>query len=364
MAAPSILIVLHDFALGGTERVAVRLAAAWAERGAAVTIFAGADTGPLRALAGDRVEIILAEPPIPRGRGSRTRLARAARAFVAWRAFDGVFIPGNFHWPVAAALGGSGIPIVAQVSAALDKPQRGLLRQWAFEHRMRYLLRRVQAVVTLSDVARDQANSILRAPVATTIALPALADDNPPPTPTPTPIPDTRPPVVLAAGRLVPEKGFARLIAAFAVLPDRSARLVIVGDGPEADVLRRQTEALGIADRVELAGYVADIRPWLDTARLFVLASDFEGYPAVLIEALAAGRPVIATDCTPATRLLDSAGAGSVVPLGNTAALSQAITRMLDQSPPDPAQLAALVAHHRIGAVSAAYLDLFATVRA
>jgi len=360
MAAPSILIVLHDFALGGTERVAVRLAAAWAERGAAVTIFAGADTGPLRALAGDRVEIILAEPPIPRGRGSRTRLARAARALVAWRAFDGVFIPGNFHWPVAAALGGSGIPIVAQVSAALDKPQRGRLRQWAFEHRMRYLLRRVQAVVTLSDVARDQANRILREPIATTIALPALADDNPPPTP----IPDTRPPVVLAAGRLVPEKGFARLIAAFAVLPDRSARLVIVGEGPEADVLRRQTDALGIADRVELAGYVADIRPWLDTARLFVLASDFEGYPAVLVEALAAGRPVIATDCTPATRLLDSAGAGSVVPLGNIAALAEAIARMLDQSPPDPAQLAASVAHHRIGAVAAAYLDLFAAVRA
>ncbi len=360
MAAPSILIVLHDFALGGTERVAVRLAAAWAERGAAVTIFAGADTGPLRALAGDQVEIVLAVPPIPRGRGSRARLARAARAFVARRAFDGVFIPGNFHWPVAAALGGSGIPIVAQVSAALDKPQRGRLRQWAFERRMRYLLRRVQAVVTLSDVARDQANRILRNAVATTIALPALADDSAPPTP----IPDTRPPVVLAAGRLVPEKGFARLIAAFAALPDGSARLMIVGNGPEADALRRQTDALGIADRVELAGYVADIRPWLDTARLFVLASDFEGYPAVLVEALAAGRPVVATDCTPATRLLDTPGAGSVVPLGDTAALAQAIARMLDQSPPDPAQLAALVAHHRIGAVAAAYLDLFAAVRA
>ena len=122
--------------------------------------------------------------------------------------------------------------------------------------------------------------------------------------------------------------------------------------------------ALGIADRVELAGYVADIRPWLDTARLFVLASDFEGYPAVLVEALAAGWPVVATDCTPATRLLDLAGAGSVVALGNTAALAEAIARMLDQSPPDPGQLAASVAHHRIGAVAEAYLDLFAVVRA
>ncbi len=360
MAPPSILVVLHDFALGGTERVAVRLAEAWAKQGVAVTIFAGSDAGPLRVLAGNAVEIVVAEPSIPRGSGSRRRLAQAARAFVEQRRFDGVFIPGNFHWSVAAALAGSGIPVVAQVSAALDKPQRGRLRQWAFEVRMRHLLRGVEAVVALSDVARDQVDRILRRPVTTTIALPALSDDPAPPLP----IPETKQPVVLAAGRLVPEKGFALLIDAIAKLPRGTARLVIVGDGPEADALRRQSETLGLADRVELVGYVADIRPWLDAARLFVLASDFEGYPAVLVEALAAGRPVVATDCTPATRLLDAPGAGMVVPLNDSEALARGISAMLVQSPPDPEALAALVAHHRIGAVAAAYLDLFAGLRA
>jgi len=360
MAAPSILIVLHDFALGGTERVAVRLAEAWAKRGAAATIFAGSDVGPLRALAGEAVEIVIAEPPIPRGSGSRRRLAQAARAFVEQRRFDGIFIPGNFHWPVAAALAGSGIAVVAQVSAALDKPQRGRLRQWAFEVRMRHLLRRVQAVVALSDVARDQADRILRRPVTTTIALPALSDDAAPPLL----IPETKPPIMLAAGRLVPEKGFARLIDAFVSLPEGTARLVIVGDGPDADALRRQSETLGLGDRVELVGYVADIRPWLDAARLFVLASDFEGYPSVLVEALAAGRPVVATDCTPATRLLDTPGAGMVVPLNDSEALARSIAAMLAQSPPDPEALAGLVAHHRISAVASEYLDLFARLRA
>ncbi|WP_380780086.1 glycosyltransferase [Sphingomonas sp. R86520] len=356
----SILIVLHDFSLGGTERVATRLAAVWAAKGVHVTVFAGSNDGPLRVLAGDDVEVVIADPPIPRSRGSRARLARAARAFVAARRFDGVFVPGNYHWPVAAALSGRGIPVVAQVSAALDKPQRGRVQQWAFELRMRRLLRKVEAVVALSDVARDQANRILRRAVATTIALPALGDDVAPPTP----VPGTQPAVVLAAGRLVPEKGFAQLIEAFAMLPAAMARLVIVGDGPEADTLRRQSEALGIADRVELAGYVADIRPSLDTARVFVLASDFEGYPAVVVEALAAGRPVVATDCTPATRLLEAPGAGMVVPLGDSAALARAIAAMLDRAPPDPVKLAALVAHHRIGDVADAYLDLFAEVRA
>ena len=127
--------------------------------------------------------------------------------------------------------------------------------------------------------------------------------------------------------------------------------------------MRRQSRALEIADRVEFIGYVTDIRPWLDAARLFVLASDFEGYPAVLVEALAAGRPVVATDCTPATRLLDAPGAGTVVPLDDSEALARAISAMLAQSPPDPEALAALVAHHRIGAVATEYLDLFAALR-
>ncbi len=354
----SILIVLHDFSLGGTERVATRLASAWAVQGVQVTIFAGSTTGPLRVLAGDEVEVVAADPPIVRARGSRWRLARAARTFAAHREFDGVFVPGNFHWPVAAALRGSGIPVVAQISAALDKPQRGRVRQWGFEVRMRRLLRRVDAVVALSDGARDQATRILRRPVAMTIALPALGDDMA----SPKPIPATKPPIVLAAGRLVPEKGFARLVEAFASLPADAARLVILGDGPEASALRRQSEALGIADRVELAGYVTDIRPWLDVARLFVLASDFEGYPAVLVEALAAGRPVVATDCTPATQLLAAPGAGMVVPLNDSKALARGMAAVLAQPLPDTGALAALVAHHRIGDVAAAYLAVFASL--
>ena len=356
----SILVVLHDFALGGTERVALRLAAAWAAAGARVTIFAGADAGPLRSLAGPHVEIAVAQPAIDRSRGSRGRLGRAARGFAGRGRFDIVFVPGNYHWPAAAAFAGSGSAVVAQVSAALDKPQRGRLRQWGFERRMRWLLRDVAAVAVLSDRARRQSDRILRRAAAATIALPALGDAAAPPLP----IPDGAAPVIMAAGRLVPEKGFARLIAAFAALPRREARLVIVGDGPQAQALRDGAERAGVAERVAFAGYVADIRPWLDVARLFVLPSDFEGFPAVLVEALAAGRPVVATDCTPATRLLvETPGAGAVVPVGATAALTQAIAGMLDRVPPDPHALAASVARHRIGPVARAYLDLFAAVR-
>ena len=355
-----ILIIIHDFALGGTERVAVRLANAWVEHGRGITILAGSGSGPLRTLVEPGVAVVLADPPIARAHGSRRALARVARAFATARRFDTIFIPGNFHWPVAAALAGTGSSVVAQVSAALDKPQRGRMRQWGFERRMRTLLRDVDAVVTLSDPARDQADRIMRTPVARTIALPALADAVPPPLP----LPEVRPPIVLAAGRLVPEKGFARLIEAIAALPPETADLVIVGDGPQAGALVALAKTLRVEDRVTFAGYVADIRPWLDRTRLFVLASDFEGYPAVMVEALAAGRPIVATDCTPATRLLAGSGAGRVVPIGDADALGRAIAAMLAAPAPDPDALAARVAHHRIGPVSREYLDLFAAVRA
>jgi glycosyltransferase involved in cell wall biosynthesis len=59
-----------------------------------------------------------------------------------------------------------------------------------------------------------------------------------------------------------------------------------------------------VADRVRLPGYVPDIRPWLAIARTFLLTSWYEGYAAVIVEALGAGRPVVSTDCTPAAREL------------------------------------------------------------
>ncbi|WP_181008360.1 glycosyltransferase [Sphingomonas montanisoli] len=351
-------IVLHDFALGGTERIAVRLAVAWVEAGARVTIFCGSMNGPLIGLLHHSVEVISAKPAIPRGPGSRRKLGKAAAAFWSRQPVDALFVPGNFHWetvPATAALPAEIRPaIIAQVSASLDKPQRGRLRQWGFGLRMRRLLQGADAIVALFDQARDAADRIAGGRRATTIALPALADD----VTSPRPIPSNR--TIMAAGRLVPEKGFADLIDAFALLDDHDARLVIVGDGPDRKVLIDRAAARGVSDRLILPGYVADIRPWLDDARLFVLSSHFEGYPAVMVEALAAGRPVIATRCTAAAApLIEGSGSGAVVPIGDPAAMARAIAAQLKAPDPDPRMLADCVAHHRIGPVAEAYMALF-----
>ena len=352
--------MLHDFALGGTERIAVRLASAWAQAGAPVTIACGSSDGAMRALLDPRVTVIPADPPIAREPGSRRRLATATAAILARHPVDVCFLPGNFHWPVAPALARltPAPALVAQVSAALAKPQRQRWKQPLFELRMRWLLRDAAAIVTLSDAAAEQARRIVRGVPVETIPLPALPDN-------PLPLVSSAQGnhTILAAGRLVPEKGFDLLIEAFALLDDAEAALVIVGEGPDRARLEGLIARRGLDDRVRLPGYVADTRPWLDRSRLLVLPSRFEGYPAVLVEALAAGRPVVATDCTPATaELIDDPAAGRVVPLDDTPAMAAAIAALLALPPPDPVALAARVARHRIGPVARAYLDLFARV--
>ncbi|WP_174273971.1 glycosyltransferase [Sphingomonas bacterium] len=353
----SICIILQDFALGGTERIALRLARAWSAEGRAVTIFCGEAKGPLAGLIeGAAVRIVVAPGRIVRGHGSRLRLGRAAAAFLQGEPHAACFIPGNFHWPAippVAGLAGTVRPhIIAQVSAAIRKPQRRGLRDLFYRWRMRRLLRRADTVVTLSEQARREAAALLPGVRVRTIPLPALEDALPPPI-------AAGGRMIMAAGRLVREKGFQDLITAFARLDD-DARLVIAGEGPERARLAALAASLGVADRVVLPGFVQDIRPMLDAARLFVLSSHFEGYAAVVIEALSAGRPVVATECTPATHeLLTDDRFGVTVPIGDSIAMAAAIARMLESPPPDPALLADAVERHRIGPVARAYLGLF-----
>ena len=105
-------------------------------------------------------------------------------------------------------------------------------------------------------------------------------------------------PCVVAAGRLVRQKGFDLLIDAFA--RSRAAvgmELVVLGEGPLEGELKAQAQSLGVAGRVTFPGFTPNPWAWFARARLFVLSSRWEGFGNVICEAQAAGAPVLAADC-------------------------------------------------------------------
>ena len=141
------------------------------------------------------------------------------------------------------------------------------------------------------------------------------------------------PPTILALARMMPQKRLDRLLAAFAQITCPGARLIILGDGPERPKLEAQVRSLGIADRVDMPGFVEDVLPWLQRADLFALSSDYEGLPAALLEALACNVPVVTTDCFDGARvLLAGAERCAVVPREDIAAFARAVDTSLTGS--------------------------------
>lgn len=168
-------------------------------------------------------------------------------------------------------------------------------------------------------------------------------------------------PVLVAAGRLHFVKGFDVLLRAFAQVLERDdARLVILGEGKERAKLQALADDLGIGSRVSLHGRVSSIAPWLSRARAFVLSSRREGLPAVLIEALSVGTPIVSTRCPSGPdEILENGRWGRLVEVGDVAGLAQAISETLSAAPPDRRALQARAAQFSLDAALEQYLALW-----
>jgi glycosyltransferase involved in cell wall biosynthesis len=130
-------------------------------------------------------------------------------------------------------------------------------------------------------------------------------------------------------GRLDSEKGQRDLLEAFAAskLADSGARLKFVGEGPDQAELRASAEALGVLEAVEFAGVRKDMEQVYAEIDCLVLPSLREGMPMVVLEALASGKPVVAT-AVGAVPMLLSSGCGLVVPVGDRKAMAEALRRI------------------------------------
>jgi len=149
-----------------------------------------------------------------------------------------------------------------------------------------------------------------------------------------------QPPVLLAVGRLSPQKDFEMLIRAVALVRrHRPVRLLILGEGGERARLEALVADLGLGGAVDLPGWVLNPYPYMVRADAFVLSSRWEGLPSVLIEALFCGVPVIATDCPSGPmEILDGGRHGLLVPVGDADALSRGIESALTGKVPRPTE--------------------------
>lgn len=167
-------------------------------------------------------------------------------------------------------------------------------------------------------------------------------------------------PVILGVGRLHEQKDFATLINAFVVLRQTmNARLIIYGEGTQRQTLQALAQAGDYSDAIDLPGYHAN--PWREMrhASVLVLPSCWEGMPGVLIEAMAAGCPVISTDCPGGSReILQDGRLGPLVPVGDAGAMAQAMEDVIAM-PVDRAALKDAAAQYDVAASAQAYLDVF-----
>lgn len=146
-----------------------------------------------------------------------------------------------------------------------------------------------------------------------------------------TPIPSEKRVSVVGVGSLVPRKRWDRLLHAVLMLKQRSLDffLTIVGDGPLRKVLIERAETLGLAGCVEFIGARDDVPTILAESTCLVHTSDAEGCPNVVMEAMAAGRPVVITDAGDAPYLVDDGKTGFVVRRGDTKTLVECLATLI-----------------------------------
>jgi glycosyltransferase involved in cell wall biosynthesis len=144
-------------------------------------------------------------------------------------------------------------------------------------------------------------------------------------------VPATGPSRLLCIGRLVPDKDHDTLLAAFhlAAKAHPEAELWLVGDGPRLAALQESARRLSISDRVKLMPPREDLRPLLHQASLLVLSSRTEALPNVILEAMAAGLPVVATRVGGVPELVFHGRTGWLVNPGDAPALAAALSRVL-----------------------------------
>ncbi len=343
--ARPVALLMPNFEAGGAERVMIRLAQGLAQAGHTVHLVVLSDHGPYRSML---------SPQVP---GIQVHSLKAKRA---WQAVPAMVRYLLAHQPTAVLSALFHCNFLAVASRAivcrltnhaprvvisehntLDLVHTSVspLRWQLFKLALRWAYPRADSVVCVSDgIAQGLGSALPRLkPQLCVIGNPVVTDDMLRQSHAPLNHPWAQagqPPLVLAVGRLIPAKGFDVLLTAFQqVIKKLPARLMILGEGPERENLQSQIAALGLTNSASLHGFAHNPYAWMRHCAVFVLSSRHEGLPGALIEAMACGSPVVATDCPhgPA-EILAQGQWGRLVPVDNAPALADAMVATLQSA--------------------------------
>lgn len=328
-----IAFLIPDMGGGGAERVALSLLEGFVAAGHEVDLLLLQRRGALLPLIPAGVRIVdLAASRLRHALVPLVRYLRAARP-------DAMQVS---MWPLTI-IGLLGARLARTGTRVVTSDHSTLSRQYADRPRTLRFLRwstaafypRAAGVIAVSHGAAEDLAALSGLP-GSRIAIVA----NPVPVPPPDPEADRAiAPAwkgaayrILAVGSFKPEKNFALLLDALARLdPALDWRAVILGEGPLRELLEEQAHHLGLSERVAMPGFATDPAPWYRTATHFVLSSEFEGLPTVLIEALHAGLTIVSTDCKSGPREILGDEGGLLVPVSNTDALASALATSLHE---------------------------------
>lgn len=319
---------------GGAEQVLLRVLADLDRRRWRPVLFhhGGPGLAPLLSAAREQGARLRTVPRI----GSRRHVRRLPELVRAIREERPAVFHANLTWPLSCKFGiaAAALARVPAVVATVHLfPEVRLSRSRTLQHRV--VTACVDRYVAVSREVAGRLHRSFTVPSRKTTVVPNGIDPArigeaaslPPP---PLPPQAAGRPLVLTAARLGKHKGHATLLEAAVRVPE--AAFLLAGDGPERESLEARARELGVADRVFFLGYRADVPALLAACDLFVLPSFYEGLPLSVLEAMAAGKPVVGSAIGGTDEAVVPGETGLLVPPGDSAALAGAIRACLSDA--------------------------------
>jgi glycosyltransferase involved in cell wall biosynthesis len=330
-------MIISSLSSGGAERVATTLANHWAEKCWEITIVTLAGTERDFYAVNSSVKRVAlhlegeSRGPISGLWNNIVRVRALRRALLQEQPDIALgFMPSS---NILCGLACVGIGIVAVGSEHIHPPMSPLDQPWGSLRRLVYP--HLSAVSALTEESAEWIRTNTGAtnvPVMPNPILYPIPEGIPAPNPTNLKAKLGGGNYLLAVGRLAKEKGFDRLLAAFARVHARHPdwRLVILGEGPLRAELEQKSDELGLSEAVALPGTVGNIGDWYEACDAYVMTSLFEGFGNTLAEALVYGLPAVAVDCETGPReILRHEVDGLLVPQDNQDALVDALDLMI-----------------------------------